>query len=112
MVNIRATLDAAALADVISEPIPERLAEIAKRLFYKERTHNAVLQAATDCGLPTAPLSAFTEWLPFGHINQKRRDAEAMLDVIRAHLAAGLPPLKVCYTLAETVAWDAAAWRE
>jgi hypothetical protein len=108
MVNIRASLDAALQCGVVGHEVAERLTEIAKSLFYKERTYDAVLRAAADCGLSTATLRAFPEWFPTGRIDQKRRDAEAMLDAIRAHLAAGVPPLKVSYTLANTVAWETA----
>jgi hypothetical protein len=108
MVNIRATLGEAARSGILSPGLAERLTGIAKSLFYKERSYEAVLQAAADSGLPAVPLRAFANWLPSGRIDRKLRDAEAMLDAIRAHLAAELPPLQVSYTLAETVAWEAA----
>lgn len=111
MVNIRATLDEAVQCGILGEDVAERLTAIAETLFYKERTCDAVLQAATDVGLPAAPLRAFSDWLPTGQVDQKRHDAELMLDAIRAHLAAGAPPLRVSYTLAETVAWEAARRR-
>ena len=47
-------------------------------------------------------------WLSSGRIDRKRADAEMMLDAVRAHLAAEVPPLRVTYSLAETAAWDAA----
>ena len=107
MVNIRATLDGAVRGGVLAEDLAERLTAIAKALFYKQRSWEAVLAAATEAGLPSAPLRAFTGWLPGGRIDQKRLDAEAMLAAIRAHLAAGAPPLTVSYTLAESAAWQA-----
>jgi hypothetical protein len=106
MVNIRASLDEAVHGGVIAPALAARLTEIAKGLFYKERSYQAMLQAAA--ALPAAPLRGLAEWLRTGHIDRKRHDAEAMLDAIRAHLAAGAPPLKVTYVLAETVAWEAA----
>ena len=108
MVNIRATLDAAVQCGVMSQEVMERLTAIARTLFYKERTYEAVSRAASGAGLPAGPLRAFADWLPAGRIDQKRHDAELMLDAIRAHLAAGAPPLRVSYTLAETVAWETA----
>ena len=108
MVNIRAALDEAAQCGVLAPDIGERLTAIAKRLFYKERTYEAVSRLAAGCGLPAAPLRAFSDWLPSGRADPKRHDAELMLEAIRTHLAAGAPPLKVSYTLAETVAWEAA----
>ena len=110
MVNIRATLAAAARDGILTPHLAARLAEVAKGLFYKERTYDALLQTAA-AGFPERPLRAFAEWLPQGRIDQKRRDAEAMLGAIRSHLAARPRPLKVTYELADTVAWQAARRR-
>ena len=111
MVNIRATLDAAVRSGVLAQDLAERLTAIAKALFYKERSWEAVLGAVAEAGVPTAPLRAFTEWLPSGRIDQKRRDAEAMLAAIRVHLAGDAAPLRVSYILAETAAWQTAKRR-
>jgi hypothetical protein len=108
MVNIRATLAAAVLAGVIAPPVAAGLAEIAKTLFYKERTYDAVMQAAAASGSPAGALRGFADWLRAGRRDQKRLDALAMLDAIRIHLADGVAPLRVTYQLAETVAWSAA----
>ena len=65
-----------------------QLTEIAKALFYKERCYDSVLQRAALSGLAAAPLRDFTAWLPRGRIDQKRRDAEAMVGSIRVRLSA------------------------
>jgi hypothetical protein len=109
MVNIRVTLGAAAHGGVLPPELAARLADIAKALFYKERTYEAVLQAAAVSGFPEGPRRDFTAWLPHGRVDQKRRDAEAMLTAIRTHLAAGVLPLQVSYKLAESVAWRRAS---
>jgi hypothetical protein len=111
MVNIRATLAEAVRGDILAPSLGERLTDIAKALFYKDRTYAAILRAAADPGLPAASLRAFADWLPSGHIDRKRLDADAMLDAIRAHISAALPPLRVNYTLADTVAWEASRSR-
>lgn len=111
MVDIRATLEEAARSGIVSAEIAETLTAIAKSLFYKERSYEAVLSCCANFGLPAAPLRALAEWLPAGQIDQKRSDAEAMLDGIRGLLAAGTPPLRVAYGLAETAAWEAARRR-
>jgi len=107
MVNIRATSDEAVRAGVLAPDLAAQLTEIAKSLFYKERTYDAVLQRAAASGLPAALLRDFAAWLPSSRIDQKRRDAETLLAAIHSHLAAAPPPLRVGYTLAETVAWEA-----
>jgi hypothetical protein len=108
MVNIRATIAAAARDDIIMRALADRLTAIAKSLFYKERTWPAVLDAAVASGDDMAALTPFEAWLPGGRIDQKRRDAVAMLEAIVAHFASGVPPLKVDYQLADTAAWQAA----
>jgi hypothetical protein len=106
MVNIRATVAAAAAQAVIAEETAATLIATAKALFYKERTYAAVLRAA-----PEGERAAFAEWLPRGRVDRKRLDAEAMIAAIRAELAAGVIPLRVSYTLAESAAWRAARRR-
>lgn len=109
MVNIRATLAAAADAGVLTPDLAAALTTVAKPLFYKERTYEAVLRAGAASGLPAAALSDLSRWLREGRVDRKRLDAAAMLAAIRADLAAGLGPLQVDFRLAETVAWRAAA---
>jgi hypothetical protein len=108
MVNIRATFAEAVRHRIVAPEMESRLIVIAKGLFYKQRTYEAIFEAAAASRFPEPPLRDFAAWLPAGHIDQKRLDAEAMLAAIRAHLAAAPPPLHVSYTLAETVAWEAA----
>jgi|GraSoiStandDraft_44_1057316.scaffolds.fasta_scaffold48332_2 hypothetical protein len=105
MVNMRATFDEAARSGVLMPDVAAQLTAIAKSLFYKERTYDAVLQRAAASRIPAAPPRDLAAWLPAGRIDQKRRDADALLTAIRAHLAAAPPPLRVSYTVAETAAW-------
>jgi hypothetical protein len=105
MVNLRATFAAAVEAGVIDATLARRLTDIGKALFYKERGYDAVLRAAEAAGIPAAPLSHLSAWLPQGRLDTKRADAEAMLEAVRAHLAAGMSPLRVSYGMAETAAW-------
>jgi hypothetical protein len=107
MVNIRATLVEAQRRGILPPGTGAQLGGIAKALFYKHRTYDAVLRAAVEAGLPPARLREFGAWLPEGRIDRKRLDAEAMLDAIRAYLDAGAPPLQITYCLADTAAWQA-----
>ena len=108
MVNIRATLDEAVRQGALVPGLAARLTDIAQARFYKERTYETILRDASASGFPDTILRDFGAWLRSGRIDQKRRDAEAMLDAIHAHLDADLPPLHVSYELAGTVAWEAA----
>lgn len=78
MVDIRATLAAAADAEVIERDDMLKIAQAAKALFYKERRWNVVL----DVGGASDALRA---WLPENRISQKRLDAGQVL----RHVAAG-----------------------
>ncbi|MGE5268142.1 MAG: TfuA-like protein [Thiohalocapsa sp.] len=108
MVNIRATLAAAVADGILGSAAGADISGIAKSLFYKERSWGAVLRGAAAGSFPKAALDRLAAWLPTGRIDQKRRDAEAMLAAMRAHLAARPGKLRVTYELADTVAWRAA----
>jgi hypothetical protein len=108
MVNIRATLAEAARQGVLAPQMAAGLTAIAKSLFYKGRTYEAMLQSAVEFAVNADELTRLTAWLPQGRVDQKRLDALAMIDAIRSHLAAASPSLQVTYKLADTAAWQAA----
>jgi hypothetical protein len=90
LVNIRATLAAAEAAGVIPGPLRAELEAMGKALFYPERSWGALLAGARARGLPAGPLATLEAWLPANRVNQKRSDALALLEALRARLAA--PP--------------------
>jgi hypothetical protein len=102
MVNIRATLDAAIAAGVLDPARAARLAEIAKSVFYKDRSCGLLTGLAADSGLSAPATARFAAWLKGGRVDQKRADALALIDAIRAHLAAGIEPLAVSYRFHDT----------
>jgi hypothetical protein len=103
MVNIRATLVQAAATAVIDAASRDALAALAKGLFYPERSWQRLLAQAP---LPAAQLAALRAWLPQGRIDQKRRDAEAMLAAMAALLASDAAAKQVAYELEWTEMWD------
>lgn len=109
MVDVRATLQAAAQQHVLTADIAFALAKIAKSIPYKERTFKALLRHAHSHHLPAAKLDDFEKWLSTNRVFQKRLDAEAMLAEIRLHLAADRRPLCVNYEFVETTAWKYAS---
>ena len=106
MVNVRATLAQAVGKSLLKPNCMAQIVTAAKALFYKERTWSAILSAATSKSDPAR--GTLATWLPNGRVDQKRLDARAMLDRVRADLKKGLPPSCACFTLAHTVAWEAA----
>jgi hypothetical protein len=105
MVNIRSTLAAAEAAGVLGPTTHAALVSIAKELYYPDRSYPRVLQQAGVQGLSTSELAAFRGWLPSGQINQKRRDALRMLQVMREQLAANPEPKRVDFVLEPTHFW-------
>ena len=108
MVNIRATLAAAAQAGVIDAATRDALAGLAKDLFYPDRGYDRLLEGAAATALPAAQLAALAAWLPQGRVDQKRDDAQAMLDAMAALLASDAPAKRVDYAFAWTEMWDGA----
>ena len=105
MVDIRATLAAAASQGVMDQCCRDCLIKLAKGLFYKERNYGRLIQMALDESLCGAQLSRFQAWLPNGKLSQKRLDAEALL----ATLARGGSRRPVPnFRFEHTSAWDAA----
>ena len=88
IVNMRATFDEAMRAGVLAPDVATLLTAIAKSLFYKERTYDAVFDRAATLGLLVGPLRDLAAWLPANRIDQKRRDADALLTAIHAQRAA------------------------
>ncbi len=107
MINIRATLSAAAAANIVVPETSTRLLEIAKALFFKHRSYSRILQRAESDGLPVSELDGFRNWLPSGRIDQKKDDARAMLTFIKEWLATDPEAKSVIYTFEFTTKWDA-----
>jgi hypothetical protein len=98
LVDIRATLAAAADAGVLAPAARDAIAATAKALFYKRRSWAAVLH-----GRPEAP--ALRAWLPANRIRQKALDAGLLLGRIRDGLPRAAPPP---FRFERTLLWEAA----
>lgn len=105
LVNIRATLAAAEQQGVVNEETRAALEQLAKELYYPERSWPALLRRAQETGLPQERVQRLRDWLPQGRVDQKRADALAMLRLMHEHLAAHPEPQQVSYMLARTEAW-------
>jgi hypothetical protein len=114
MVNIRVSLIEAARQGVIDQRTCQRLAAIAKALFYPERTYERVLREGRGAGVAAAQLGALEAWLPSGRVDQKRADAIEMIDVMNKFLAAGPKPFEPGFRFEPTMLWGRAAdhWTE
>lgn len=108
MVSIRATLEAANRAQIISDATLDILAAAGAALFYRDRTWPVLLDAGKVAGADPAELTALKKWLPSGRVDQQADDAVAMLRQMRNFLAGRPDPLRVPWTLANTTRWLAA----
>jgi hypothetical protein len=106
MVNIRATVKHARQASVIEERTARRLIEIAKSLFYPERSYAGVLDRAAS-EIDAGEIVRFRDWLPRNRIDQKRTDAVAMLRAMREFLEQQPDPMQVDFPFEESLHWEA-----
>jgi hypothetical protein len=106
MVNIRVTLKKAADEGVLPPPHAAALTDIAKSLYYKNRSYDRVLAEGAARQLPGDALARLKAWLPHNQVNQKRLDAIAMLEAIGRAQAAELEPKTVSYVFEHTTLWD------
>jgi hypothetical protein len=106
LVNIRPTLQSAALDGIIATATLHKLLKIAKQLFYPERSYPRILEEGASRSLPESELRALANWLPGGRVDQKREDAFRLLRVLRKRLADGVQPKSVNFSFQWTVFWD------
>lgn len=105
LVDIRATLEAAARDGVISADAAAAVIASAKQMFYPERIYPTILARARAI-LSADTLDALRAWLPTGMIAQKRLDARALLRQIRLDAESNMERKRVSYSFQHTEAWD------
>jgi hypothetical protein len=82
MVNIRASLDQACTANIVSVALLQELIRLAKRLFYKDRTWENIFAASAQQGTPTRTIIQLEAWLQSNEVDLKRQDALALVGVM------------------------------
>jgi hypothetical protein len=105
MVNIRATVDESFRQGILSASTRSVLLNVAKGLFYPQRSYRTILQQAVELELSASEIHRFRDWLPRGRVNQMRRDAVAMLRQIRVQLERGSPLKPARFKLEQTEVW-------
>lgn len=102
MVSVRATVQAAKDARVITDDAADLVNETAKSMHYRDRTWEGI---ATQLG-DDPRLSVFLEWLPDGKVDAKRADAGAMLAQMAAFLRNDPDGVPKAYRVERTLAWQ------
>jgi hypothetical protein len=107
LVDMRATLASAARGRVISAKTARDLERIAAATYFKDRSWRATLKRGVARGLPKNQLARLANWLPENRVEQKRRDALALVATMRRLLARRIPPSRAPFTFQHTAYWDA-----
>ena len=102
MVDIRATLDAAERAGIIDPATRNRMAKLAKSLFYKNRHYPELLRLGYTDG---HALAGFEDWLETNRVSQKRLDAISLLRHVADGKIKSAPP---AFRFEMTTVWEAA----
>ncbi len=103
LVNIRTTLDRAERESVIDPGQRDALKDLARSMYYADRTWESLLQAAQTFGL-ACPYDRLSSWLAGGRVNRKRLDAEAMIAAMKS--ATESMPQKPRFHFEHTGQWQ------
>ena len=106
MVDIRATIARAERRGIVSHRSALALVHIAKSLFYKDRTWNAIVEAARRARVPENQLERLIRWLPLNTVDLKRRDALALLRLMLRSPATCRTRSKSPFQFHHTVFWQ------
>lgn len=108
LVNVRATLDAAADQGLVPRPRAAALLRRALAMPYKALTWRALLVEAEAAGWSAGERARFAAWLPQGRVDLKRADALLLLAAVAAAAAAPDPPPARSFQFSDTRYWRAA----
>jgi hypothetical protein len=108
MVNIRATLETAERAGIVTAATRALLIACGKSLFYPDRTWEQLLAIGEATGPPVAELQTLRAWLPSGRVDQKRVDAREMIAAMREFLGGAPGPMQAAFTFEWTDMWESA----
>ena len=103
LVNIRATIAAALAAGVVSRQSADAIVEHAQLLNYPDRAWDFILERAP---VDAAEIEVLQRWLPAGRVDQKEKDAIAMLQRMRADLGGAGRPAVAPVVFTPTVLWQ------
>lgn len=102
MVDIRATLRRAVGAGVLGASSARSIEDLAKGLYYPDRSYPWIVAQARAQGVDQASLDALVGWLPGGAVEVKRADALAVLAAVGARAEEGWTPRLVDYSTERT----------
>lgn len=83
LVNLRATMRRAVAEGRLGEQAANRALEVARGIWFADRTRAALLQALRAAGIPPSEVQALHACLEEAYVDQKRLDAESLLRMLR-----------------------------
>ena len=105
LVNVRATTDAAQQAGILGPCTAQAVMHSAMGLFYKARTWTNIMEGVATT--KATDLKRFRAWLPAGRVDQKRKDALAMVALVTELCSRDALP-RVHHDFEPTFLWDRA----
>lgn len=106
LVDIRSTLAAACDGGLIDAEMRDRLARLAKAIFYKDRTYESLFDAAGKDGIGEETLTSLKGWIADGNaVEQKRLDAEQLLSTMGD---LEFTPNPASFRFEHTIVWETA----
>jgi hypothetical protein len=105
LVNVRASLTRAKAEGVLSAAARRLVLRSAASVFYKERTWERILVAATADGMPPDDAARLKRWLKTGSVDLKRRDAQLLIRLLTERDFA--EPMRAAFRFETTTFWNA-----
>jgi hypothetical protein len=103
MVDIRATLQKAHDAGIITQSLHDALIQHVKAQFYPHRNYQLIVRYIRD---HSDDLTKFEQWLDDHQVHQKQLDAKQVLQVVRNRFATPQAPKVVDYAFENSAMWS------
>ncbi|MEZ5832834.1 MAG: TfuA-like protein [Dongiaceae bacterium] len=107
LVNVRATLSHARAQGVLSSSERRLVLQAAGGVFYKDRTWESILEAATAIGFDAERAVTLKTWLKTGSVDLKRRDARLLIHRLMQLREQLDEPLQPTFAFETTSFWQA-----
>lgn len=83
MVNVRATFERAKEEDVINSSLYDKFVEIAKSIYFPERTFSTIFRQAATAGLASEVINKTANFVKENYVDIKRKDTILLLQTLQ-----------------------------